>query len=124
MTRKVNACIIIPYSETEANGIKMIKRYIASQKRQKEVADPANIRKPVTYMVLFDSLDDTFELYTRGEWFVQHSTWVQELMWDEDADHSDEEVVEAICGDEVLMIRGALYSEWAGAAYMPGVLCG
>ena len=103
MTRKVNACIIIPYSETEANGIKMIKRYIASQKRQQEVA--AKIRKPVTYMVLFDIADCTFELYTRGEWYVQYSTWVQELMWDMDADHSDEEVVEALLGDEVFMVR-------------------
>ena len=81
----------------------MIKRYIASQKRQEEVA--AKIRKPVTYMVLFDIADCTFELYTRGEWYVQYSTWVKELMWDEDADHSDEEVVEAICGDEVFMVQ-------------------
>jgi len=79
----------------------MVNRYIASQKRQEEVA--AKIREPRTYMVLFDIADGSFELYTRGEWLVQHSTWVRELMWDEDADHSDEEVVEAICGDEVFM---------------------
>ena len=104
MTRKVNACIIIPYSETEANGIKMVNRYTPSQKRQEEVA--ARIRKPHrAYMVLFDIADCTFEHYTRGEWLVQHSTWVRELMWDEDADHSDEEVVEALLGDEVFMVR-------------------
>jgi hypothetical protein len=79
----------------------MVNRYIASQKRQEEVA--AKIREPRTYMVLFDSTNGSFELYTRGEWLVQYSTWVRELMWDEDADHNDEEVVEAICGDEVFM---------------------
>jgi len=81
----------------------MVNRYMPSQKRLDEVA--TQIRKPVTYMVLFDIADCTFELYTRGEWYVQYSTWVKELMWDEDADHSDEEVVEAICGDEVFMVQ-------------------
>ena len=110
MTRKVNACIIIPYSETEANRIKMINRYIASQKGQKEAA--ARIENPTwyqpkvsTYMVLFDIADCTFELYSKNEWLVQYQTWVQELMWDEDAYHSYEEVVEAICGNEVFMVK-------------------
>tara|TARA_R110002167_G_scaffold302741_1_gene507053 strand:+ start:325 stop:558 length:234 start_codon:yes stop_codon:yes gene_type:complete len=76
---------------------------VPSQKRQEEVA--AQIRKPVPYMVLFDIADGAFEVYTRGEWAVQYLAWVRELMWDEDADHSDEEVVEAIGGDEVFMTR-------------------
>ena len=74
-----------------------------SQKRLDEVA--TQLTKRPAYMVLFDIADCTFELYTRGEWYVQYSTWVQELMWDMDADHSDEEVVEALLGDEVFMVR-------------------
>jgi hypothetical protein len=36
---------------------------------------------------------------------MQYSTWLRELGWDEDADHSDEEVVEAIGGDEWFITR-------------------
>ena len=76
----------------------MIARYTPSKKRQEEVA--AHIRKPVPYMVLFDIADGAFEVYSRGEWAVQYLTWIRELGWDEDADHSNEEVVEMIGGDE------------------------
>ena len=81
----------------------MVNRYMPSQKRLDEVA--TQIRKRPAYMVLFDIADCKFEVYTRGEWYVQYSTWVKELMWDMDADHSDEEVVEAICGDEIFMVQ-------------------
>ena len=76
----------------------MIDRYVPSQKRQEEVA--AQTQKPRPYMVLFDIADGAFEIYSRGEWQVQYSTWVRELGWDEYADHSNEEVVEAMGGDE------------------------
>jgi len=76
----------------------MIDRYVTSQKRQEEVA--AQTAKRPTYMALFDTADGAFELYTRGEWTVQYLAWIRELGWDEDADHSDEEVVEAMGGEE------------------------
>ena len=81
----------------------MIDRYVPSQKRQEEVA-AQTVKRP-TYMVVFDIADGAFELYTRGEWYMQYSTWLRELGWDEDADHSDEEVVEAIGGDEWFITR-------------------
>ena len=81
----------------------MIDRYVPSQKRQEEVA-AQTVKRP-TYMVIFDMADGAFELYTRGEWYMQYSTWILELGWDLDADHSDEEVVEAIGGDEWFITR-------------------
>ena len=51
-------------------------------------------------VALFDIADGEFEIYSRGEWQVQYSAWIRELGWDEYADHSNEEVVEAMGGDE------------------------
>ena len=80
----------------------MIDRYVPSQKRQEEMAKVgANLKpKPRPYMVLFDIADNKFEVYSRGEWQVQYSEWIRELGWDHYSDHSDEEVVEAMGGDE------------------------
>tara|TARA_B110000008_G_C16837546_1_gene511230 strand:+ start:197 stop:523 length:327 start_codon:yes stop_codon:yes gene_type:complete len=102
LTTDAKACIIIAYSKNNRNKIILIDRYVPSQKRQEEMAKVgANLRpKPRPYMVLFDLADNKFEVYSRGEWQVQYSTWIRELGWDEYADHSDEEVVEAMGGDE------------------------